>query len=395
VNKIDVTVLRNNLLRRLRQQGVLTSSLITEAFTRVERHMFVPDVPVSDAYADRAIMLKRDKQGVVVSSISQPTMIAIMLNQLDLKRGDNVLEIGTASGYNAALMQTIVGDTGRVTSIEIDGDLVENARQILSRSHFSNVLVVHADGSGGYAPRAAYDHIVSTASIWDVPSAWINQLKLDGRIVAPIWVDGLQFSAVLRLQPDGTLYSDDNRPCAFVHLRGEGATPRFGQQIGHTSLSIYADDVNTVDSVALDVLLRSDQAINHLDARLRKPDYWFGFQIYLMLNTPDDYQFIAYSVTDDTQAYGLHGRGLGLLTPGSAVFAPYAENGVLYTFGGADAALALQELFDQWQSIERPNVNNLHIQMYPKDALPADIAQGRVYQRRHHALHVWLDTENA
>lgn len=386
-------MLQEKLLTHLRQQGLFRAYGVEDAFKNVPRHEFIPHITPSDAYADNAIPLKRDGEGIVTSSISQPTMIAIMLNQLALKPGDNVLEIGTATGYNAALMQTIVGDAGRITTVEIDADLVEMAQQNLTRMHFSRVAVVHADGAGGYAPRAAYDHILATAGTWDIPPAWVQQLKHNGTIVAPLWIDGIQLSAVLKQQPDGTLYSEDNRPCAFVRMLGENSAPRHWKQIGSTPLTLYADDVSRIDAAALNLLLSDDHSLFNLDTRLAENEYWFGFQIYLMLNLAPSYRFIVYAVPDKSQAFGLKGQGLGILAPASAAFAPYSERGVLHAFGGSDAALEFQNNMDTWNALKRPNIHQLRIRIIPRHHETPTIQRGRLYQRRHNLIHIWLETD--
>ena len=93
-------------------------------------------------------------------------MMAIMLQQLGLGAGMNVLEIGTASGYNAALIKHVLGEHGHVTSLEIDRDLAEQARENLYSAGYSDVPVVNRDGVSGYEPRAQYDRIIATAGVW-------------------------------------------------------------------------------------------------------------------------------------------------------------------------------------------------------------------------------------
>ena len=111
-------------------------------------------------------------------------MMAIMLRQLRLRKGDNVLEIGAGTGYNAAIMQPIVGDQGHVTSVEIDQEVAEIARTNLQHAAMTHVNIATGDGIQGYAPRAAYDRILATAAIWDLPRAWVRQLRPSGRLVA-------------------------------------------------------------------------------------------------------------------------------------------------------------------------------------------------------------------
>ncbi len=109
----------------LRQRGGRAlSRSVQEAFARVPRHVFVPEVEPAAAYRDEAFVIKCGPDGLPVSSSSQPAMMAIMLDQLGLRPGHRVLEIGTGSGYNAAVMSAVVGPDGQVVSVDIDPELV-------------------------------------------------------------------------------------------------------------------------------------------------------------------------------------------------------------------------------------------------------------------------------
>lgn len=392
-SRTPVSIHHLALVDKLRKSGLLKKPALEAAFKAVSRHLFLPHHSEEVAYADQAVALKTDSSGLVVSSASQPTMMAIMLDQLDLQQGDNVLEIGTASGYNAALMQHIVGRNGRVTSVEIDKDLADSAKLHLRDAGYAQVQVVYADGVQGYAPRAAYDRIIGTAGVWDVPATWIRQLKPRGRIVAPIWIDGVQVSAVFEMQADGTLLSVDNRPCAFVYLRGEAAGPNLRKTVGSTALTLFSDTVAQIDTVALHTLLSDDQETGYMERQLPEVDLWYGFQLYVMINEPPDMTFALFAIEDDRQAYGMQGRGLALLAPASAVFLPYRSKGLCYSFAGADAYLELQRLLDEWLALGQPRTDRLRLRLIPKLAAMPENPPGKLYQRRDHVLHAWLDLD--
>ena len=112
--------LHSKLLDSLRGKQVLADPNLEAAFAGIPRHVFLPQIDPANVYQDQAIALKISPSGEVLSSSSQPTMMAIMLAQLQLEQGMNVMEIGTASGYNAALIRHVVGNRGHVTSLEID-----------------------------------------------------------------------------------------------------------------------------------------------------------------------------------------------------------------------------------------------------------------------------------
>jgi protein-L-isoaspartate(D-aspartate) O-methyltransferase len=382
-------LLIKSLLDALRRKGVLSAPGVEAAFRALPRHHFLPDVPLDKVYTDEAIPLKHDPNGQLISSSSQPTMMAIMLEQAQLAPGLNVLEIGTATGYNAALIQHLVGENGSVTTVELDAELAKQAVNHLLATHMSNVRVVQGDGAQGYAPRAAYDRIIATAGVWDVPPAWLTQLKRDGKVIVPIWLDGVQVSAVFSPQSDGTFYSDDNRPCAFVYMRGDFAGPEMRRRVGSSALYILGDDLGRLDTSALHLLLSDDHSPCHLESSLDPHDYWNGFQLYLMLHEPKDFIFALFAIPDGQKAYGIDGRGVALFTPGSAAFTTYHEKGLTHCFAGSEAFLALQQKLDEWNAANRPETGALRLRLIPKQHGEPPITEGKLYKRRDHYLHVW------
>uniref|UniRef100_UPI003F493476 methyltransferase domain-containing protein n=1 Tax=Amycolatopsis sp. CA-096443 TaxID=3239919 RepID=UPI003F493476 len=123
------------------------------------------------------------------SSCSQPSVVADMLNALDLRPGARVLEIGTGTGWNAALLARRVGPAGRVTTIEVDPGVADGARRALAAAGVAAEIVV-GDGVHGWAESAPYDRIVATASVRElVPREWLAQLRPGGRLVAPWGTD--------------------------------------------------------------------------------------------------------------------------------------------------------------------------------------------------------------
>jgi protein-L-isoaspartate(D-aspartate) O-methyltransferase len=385
--------LNNRMIDGLRARQGLLDRATEAAFRAVPRHVFLPDEKLEAVYTDEAIAIKRDPDGTVLSSSSQPTMMAIMLRQLRLSEGDNVLEIGTGTGYNAAIMQHIVGETGYITSIELDNQLADQSRRNLQRMNIgNNVNVVATDGAGGYAPRASYDRIMATAAAWDIPPAWIKQLKPDGVLVAPMWIEGMQVSAAFTLQDDGTLYSPRNLPCAFLSMRGVASGPTVSRRVGRSTLMLSAHNVANIDSATLHLLLSDGAEMNRLSPSLESQDFWNGFMIYLALNVPDGYQFLLYTVTENQKAYGLEGSGFAITRRGTACFVPYNGEGIAYAFGGADAFMHLQKRLEEWVAAGRPGSENLRILVLPKDH-PRGAAGGSavVYERQYHNLLVWLE----
>ena len=220
----------NALVRHMQASGVLHAGAVAAAFRAVPRHLFLPDRPLEEVYADEAIPTKLG-DGYPISSSSQPSMMAIMLEQLALAPGQRVLEIGAGTGYNAALMAHLVGPGGRVVTVDIDDDLVADARRHLAAAGAENVLAVCADGALGYPAEAPYDRVILTVGAWDLAPAWLAQLKPGGRLVLPLALGAGAQKSVAFEKPvtpgpaDPLLTSLSLRDCGFMRLRGLMAGP--------------------------------------------------------------------------------------------------------------------------------------------------------------------------
>jgi protein-L-isoaspartate(D-aspartate) O-methyltransferase len=221
----EAAALNQALIDDLKKRDLIKTPRVEAAFRAVLRHLFLPGVPLEQVYSDRAISAKQDPEGKWISSSSQPAIMAIMLEQLDLEPGQNVLEIGTGPGYNAALMAHIVGETGQVVTVELDDDLAQSARQHLAKAGFERAQVLHADGGYGAPDAAPFDRIILTVGAPDIAPAWWNQLKPDGRLVLPLLLRGSMKS--IAFEQDGDhLKSLSVTDCGFISLRGDFASTR-------------------------------------------------------------------------------------------------------------------------------------------------------------------------
>jgi protein-L-isoaspartate(D-aspartate) O-methyltransferase len=199
----DSTKLRGQLVAELERRKLIQSERVREAFLAVPRDLFVPDFAAREGlaavYRDEAILTKCNEHGFPLSSSSQPAIMALMLEQLELEEGMQVLEVGAGTGYNAALLSLLAGKRGRVVSVEVDAQITAGARRALRDGGY-RVRVVHADGRAGFAQSAPYDRIIVTASADAVPHAWFEQLADDGLLEAPLRLNtaGAQAIPVLR-----------------------------------------------------------------------------------------------------------------------------------------------------------------------------------------------------
>ncbi len=154
------------------------------------------------------------------SSASAPSIVAGMLDALDVAEGMRVLEIGTGTGYNAALLAERVG-AGNVITVEVDPAIADHARQALDRLGYPVTMVI-GDGAQGYAPGAPYDRVLATAAAHRIPYAWVDQTRPGGRIVVPWASPFLGGDALLSLtvREDGTATGSFGAQTAFMPLRG-------------------------------------------------------------------------------------------------------------------------------------------------------------------------------
>jgi protein-L-isoaspartate(D-aspartate) O-methyltransferase len=232
VTEPDPAVLRQRLVAYLRRVGTLTDPAVERALLTVPRELFVAPLAarhgLQAVYRDRAIVTKRDALGRPTSSSSQPRIMAAMLQQLQVRPGQRVLEVGAGSGYNAALLATLVGPGGLVVSVELDDQVARSARVALARGGY-RVQVVTGDGRHGCAAQAPFDRIIVTASTDDVPRAWFDQLVVGGRLVLPLRLGRRWFlpQAVVALRRTAVgLESVAMVPGAFMALRRPPATRR-------------------------------------------------------------------------------------------------------------------------------------------------------------------------
>jgi protein-L-isoaspartate(D-aspartate) O-methyltransferase len=216
--------LRETLVAQLERTGILRRPEIAAAMRRVPRHRFLSGVTLDEAYADRAIAIKMQGEEIV-SSISQPGMIAQMLELLAARPGDRVLEIGTGSAYNAALLSDIVGPRGCVTTIDLDADLARRAGATLEALGYDNVRVRAADGAFPAHSATPYDRLIVTARADDVASAWWDAVREEARLVVPLRLVHAGEYAVGFVLRGRLLRSVGLHPCAFIAMRGEIAEP--------------------------------------------------------------------------------------------------------------------------------------------------------------------------
>ena len=177
MSKIDFAALRDGMVdRQVAGRGV-RSHLVLDAMRAVPRESFLPETQREFAYEDAPLPIAENQ------TISQPYIVALMTEALALKGGEEVLEIGTGSGYAAAVLSRIARN---VYTVERIGQLAEKAAAVLAQLGYANVHVLHADGTRGWPEHGPYDAIVVAAGGPEVPESLKAQLKIGGRLVIPV-----------------------------------------------------------------------------------------------------------------------------------------------------------------------------------------------------------------
>jgi protein-L-isoaspartate(D-aspartate) O-methyltransferase len=203
---------RRHLVEALRQEGIRDETVLA-AIGRVRREAFVSAELADRAYENVALPIGRGQ------TISQPYVVALMTQELRLSDTDRVLEVGTGSGYQAAILAEL---SRSVVSVERMPELLESARRILETLGYPNVELHLANGSLGWLAGAPYDRIIVTAAGPDVPSALLTQLAVGGRLVMPVGTLTQQ-RLVLVTRTEGGFEESQFGGVRFVPLVGEGA----------------------------------------------------------------------------------------------------------------------------------------------------------------------------
>lgn len=205
---------RQALIKHLIRWGYLRTPEIIKAMAQVPRHLFVPDRVKEQAYEDYPLEIGLGQ------TISAPHMVAIMLESLDLRKGHKVLEIGTGFGYHSAVASLVVGETGKIYTIERYSELAEQARKNLASIGIKNVYVVVGDGSKGLEQFAPYDRIFATCGTPKIPLPLTEQLKENGKLLLPVGGRYMQ-DLILVEKKDHEIETKNLGGCMFVPMIGE------------------------------------------------------------------------------------------------------------------------------------------------------------------------------
>ncbi|MCG3755842.1 methyltransferase, FxLD system [Amycolatopsis sp. Poz14] len=247
--------LRKNMLANVQKQGYAKLPEVARVLREVPRHEFVPDASLADAHNPwQAVITHRFADGTSLSCASAPFVVALMLDQLAVERGNKILEIGAGTGYNASLLAELTGIETNVVTIDVDPAVTEQAERNLSAAGYNGVQVVTGDGALGVPEHAPYDRIIATVSPWDIPSAWWRQLSPGGRLVLPLRWRG-QSRSVAFTYRDGRLVADSIELCGFVYLVGDDEGEKSAPITDDETIQLHWDRDQPFDIDALQGVL--------------------------------------------------------------------------------------------------------------------------------------------
>lgn len=379
----DSTALRDALVQTLTRTGAIRSPIVAAAFGAVPRERFLPGVPVADAYRDDAIITRRERGGLPSSSSSQPSIMAIMIEQSDLRPGHRVLEIGAGTGYNAAVMQEIVGPAGRVVTVDIQSDVAQEAEAHLRAAGYADVLVAAADGGYGYPPEGPYDRIMVTASASDISPHWREQLREGGVLVLPLRLRTQGLSVALEKR--GAIFASRSITCSgFMHLRGAYG---HGDNLAEMGDGLFLSGPRAHD-VPLDLLAALLAEPPRMLAELIVPVNSFGLGgglgICLALQEPGVIDIFS----TEPERWGFHALS-GVIDVGARSLCLVRRDAVV-VYGADAAGERIKDCARAWVAMGRPGVDRLRVEAHPTGTAP--VREGRwVIHGEWSDLLVWFE----
>ncbi|MEO5873731.1 MAG: methyltransferase, FxLD system [Streptosporangiaceae bacterium] len=375
--------------------GLTMSAEIERALRTVPRHLFTGDASLEETYGDEAVVTKRDKRGISLSSVSAPWLQATMLGQLQVQPGDRVLEIGSG-GYNAALIRELVGADGSVTTLDIDLFVTGRAEQYLADAGYTDVEVICQDAEFEIEPGRRFDKILVTVGAWDIPAAWTSQLAEGGRLVVPLRTMGATRSWAL--EREGEVWvSRSQLMCGFVAMQGAGASHGIGiPLLDGNQVGLWLDEGQVIDEAALDGVLSTPRAeawsgvTPGPNAPFSDQDLWLAARLDGFCLMTAHQEALDSGIVDLPWRFGTPAFVDGATIAYRVKPRQIGEDPSLYEFGayahGPDADRAAERLAEQIRAWDRAGRPVPQLSVYPAGTPDAALPDGLVLNKRHRCL---------
>lgn len=363
---MSVTYYQQKLLNKIKDIYPGLSKAVTEAYLLTPRHLYVPiylqggghartkihesnlNEHLEELYSDKPLAIYHGPENYF-STISQPSFVLKMINMLDLKPGDKVFELGTGSGWNAALMARVVSPFGKIISLEIIPELVERAKHSLHLNQVDNVTVIHSDGGNGWALEAPYDSAIFTAGAADFPQCFFDQIKPDGKMIFVFKNKTGGDQLFLLKKREHYFEAEETMMCSFVPVTGHYEV--VNEEV--VTLSHIMQKYNVPNTIVHDKAF-SWAHIEKMDSYVKKEFIKFMFSI-----SADHFFMVEHDEGHISYAY---------IDPESNSLALIKDESIV-SYGKIEAVLKFIHELQKWMRAGQPNTAQLKLRIYPKDSL--------------------------
>lgn len=345
------------------------SECVKNAFLKTPRHLFVDRFKVSDngdwieitesnlsenlslLYANQPLLLfnssennKLNSDVKMISTISQPSFVLRLLDLLDIKKGHHVFELGTASGWNAALISTLVGENGKVFSVEIISELADSAKLKISEYGYKNIYITSGDGGDGSSINAPYDRVMFTAGAFDLPQAFHSQVKTGGLLMFALKISAsTDYLCVLKKHKDhfSSIYSI---PSMYVPMTGK----YYLADMEDKPLSTICEQHSIEKTKTEERQFWWGASQDHF--------LWETSSLCSYLSLFDNFVYLREVNAVDGYFAWIENNTIAVAQPNKLTY-----------YGGKSSENNLTRYIENWIKIGMPTRSNLHLSIYPND----------------------------
>ncbi len=363
----------NSLLEEMREQDIEFDDRILSAFESVERHRFTPvlwtmdeesselvknkidpeDPPgelIGEIYQDSPLVIESDGEDVISTS-SQPTVMAFMIDAVSLKEGMKVLEVGSGSGYNAAILSEITGSDENVFTLEIREETASRAQNNLRGNGYSGVTLLEEDGGFGYKDGSPYDAVIVTCSSSTITKNWIEQLKVGGKLCAPLATRGMETLVDLEKVSDTKLRGQATLYVRFLRFTGlsTSLSHKYILSSERSSLTKLIEKHSEIDEELTDKIC-SEERKERMD-----------FEFFMAITSPQAICYYRTENGENIRAYGIWDRdwqegGFALISEGEVI-----------SYGNPEVRERLDETYNSWKSLGKPALEDYSMKFHLSD----------------------------